>query len=45
MHSELVEAVGNNVLSYRTVAKWAAAFQRGRAKAWIWNAQDDQGAG
>jgi hypothetical protein len=31
VHSELVEAVGNNDLSYRTVARWATAFQRVRA--------------
>jgi hypothetical protein len=30
-HSELVEAVENNALPYRTVARWAATFQRGRA--------------
>ena len=29
-HSELIEALGNRVLLYRTVARWAAAFQRGR---------------
>ena len=29
-HSELAEAVGIRVLPYRTVTKWAAAFQRGR---------------
>ncbi|KAJ4429286.1 hypothetical protein ANN_26290 [Periplaneta americana] len=28
-HRELVEAVGNNALPYRTVARWVAAFQRG----------------
>ena len=28
-HSELIEALGNRALSYRTVARWAAAFQRG----------------
>ena len=29
-HSELTEALGNRVLPYRTVARWAATFQRGR---------------
>ena len=29
-HSELTEALGNRVLPYRTVARWAAAFQRRR---------------
>ena len=29
-HSQLTEALGNRALPYRTVAKWAAAFQRGR---------------
>ena len=29
-HSELKEALGNLALPYRTVARWAAAFQRGR---------------
>ena len=29
-HSELTEALGNCVLPYRTLARWAAAFQRGR---------------
>ena len=29
-HSELTEALGNRDLPYRTVARWAAAFQRGR---------------
>ena len=28
-HSELTEALGNGALPYRTVARWAAAFQRG----------------
>ena len=28
-HSELVEVMRNNSLPYRTVARWAAAFQRG----------------
>ena len=28
--SELSKSLGNRVLSYRTVARWAAAFQRGR---------------
>ena len=28
--SELTEALGNSILPYRTVARWAAAFQRGR---------------
>ena len=30
-HRELVEAVRNNALPYKTVAKWGAAFQGGRA--------------
>ena len=30
-HSELTEALGNCALPYRTVARWAAAFQRERA--------------
>ena len=29
-HSELTEALGNRALPYRTVARWAVAFQRGR---------------
>ena len=29
-HSELAEALGYHALPYRTVARWAAAFQRGR---------------
>ena len=29
-HSELTEALGNRVLPYRTVARWAAAFQHER---------------
>ena len=29
-HSELTEALGNRALPYRTVASWAAAFQRWR---------------
>ena len=29
-HSELTEALGNRALTYRTVARWAAFFQRGR---------------
>ena len=29
-HSEFTEALGNRGLPYRTVARWAAAFQRGR---------------
>ena len=29
-HSELTEALGNRALPYRTVARWAAAFQRER---------------
>ena len=29
-HSELTEALGNRALPYRIVARWAAAFQRGR---------------
>ena len=29
-HSELTEALGNHTHPYRTVARWAAAFQRGR---------------
>ena len=29
-HSELTEALGNRALPYRTVARWAAALQRGR---------------
>ena len=29
-HSELTEALGNRALPYRTVARWTAAFQRGR---------------
>ena len=29
-HSELTEALGNRALSYRTVARWAAALQLGR---------------
>ena len=29
-HSELTEALGSRTPPYRTVARWAAAFQRGR---------------
>ena len=29
-HSEFTEALGNRALPYRTVARWASAFQRGR---------------
>ena len=29
-HSEFTEALGNRNLPYRTVTRWAAAFQRGR---------------
>ena len=29
-HSELTEALDNRALPYRTVARWAAAFQHGR---------------
>ena len=29
-HSELTEALGNCALPYKTVARWAAAFQCGR---------------
>ena len=29
-HSELTKALGNRALPYRTVARWAAGFQRGR---------------
>ncbi|GFW66667.1 uncharacterized protein TNCV_1371001 [Trichonephila clavipes] len=28
--SELVEALGNNALPYRTVARWIGMFQQGR---------------
>ncbi|GFV17085.1 uncharacterized protein TNCV_3632491 [Trichonephila clavipes] len=28
-HSELVEALGNNALPYRTVARWIGKFQQG----------------
>ncbi|GFQ94176.1 neutral ceramidase B [Trichonephila clavata] len=29
-HSEFVEALGNNALSYRTVVRWVGKFQQGR---------------
>ncbi|GFR04523.1 HTH_48 domain-containing protein [Trichonephila clavata] len=29
-HSEFVEALGNNAIPYRTVARWVAKFQLGR---------------
>ena len=29
-HTGLTEVLGNSTLPYRTVARWAAAFQRGR---------------
>ncbi|GFQ72527.1 HTH_48 domain-containing protein [Trichonephila clavata] len=29
-HSEFIEALGNNALSYRTVAWWVGKFQQGR---------------
>ena len=42
-HSELTEASGNRALPYRTVARWAAAFQRGRvASAYMRVEQDVQ---
>ncbi|GFV28170.1 HTH_48 domain-containing protein [Trichonephila clavipes] len=30
-HSELVEALGNSALPYRTVARWVGKFQQERA--------------
>ncbi|GFU29502.1 HTH_48 domain-containing protein [Trichonephila clavipes] len=32
-HSELVEALGNNALPYRAVARWVGKFQQGRVAA------------
>ncbi|GFT14458.1 HTH_48 domain-containing protein [Trichonephila clavipes] len=29
-HNELVEALGNNALPYRTAARWVGKFQQGR---------------
>ncbi|GFQ72045.1 HTH_48 domain-containing protein [Trichonephila clavata] len=29
-HNELVEALGNNALPYRTIARWVGKFQQGR---------------
>ncbi|GFV06605.1 HTH_48 domain-containing protein [Trichonephila clavipes] len=29
-HTKLVEALGNNALPYRTVARWVEKFQQGR---------------
>ncbi|GFV03190.1 uncharacterized protein TNCV_4017871 [Trichonephila clavipes] len=29
-HSKLVEALGNNALPYRTLARWIGKFQQGR---------------
>ncbi|GFS88118.1 HTH_48 domain-containing protein [Trichonephila clavipes] len=29
-HSELVEALGNNALLFRTIARWVGKFQQGR---------------
>ncbi|GFW49051.1 HTH_48 domain-containing protein [Trichonephila clavipes] len=29
-HSELLEAIGNTALPYRTVARWIGKFQQGR---------------
>ncbi|GFQ92258.1 HTH_48 domain-containing protein [Trichonephila clavata] len=29
-HNEFVEALGNNVLTYRTVTRWVGKFQQGR---------------
>ena len=29
-HAQLIEAVGDRALPYRTVARWVAAFQHGR---------------
>ncbi|GFT21111.1 HTH_48 domain-containing protein [Trichonephila clavipes] len=29
-HSELVDAIGNNALPYRTVSRWVGKFQQGR---------------
>ncbi|GFX61473.1 HTH_48 domain-containing protein [Trichonephila clavipes] len=36
-HNELVEALGNNALPYRTVARWVGKFQQGRV-----STNDDQ---
>ncbi|GFR23305.1 HTH_48 domain-containing protein [Trichonephila clavata] len=37
-HSEFVEALENNVLPYRTVARWVSKFQQGRVS----NVRDDR---
>ena len=41
-HSELTEALGNRALPYRTVARWAAAFQCGRVYSTAMLEQDVQ---
>ncbi|GFX12993.1 uncharacterized protein TNCV_3659891 [Trichonephila clavipes] len=39
-HSELVEALRNNALPYRTVARWIGEFQQRRV-----STSDEQGSG
>ncbi|GFW90827.1 HTH_48 domain-containing protein [Trichonephila clavipes] len=41
-HTELVEALGNNTLPYRTVARWIVKFQQGRGQPVMRNIRDDR---
>ncbi|GFU63616.1 hypothetical protein TNCV_3078801 [Trichonephila clavipes] len=41
-HSELVEALGNNALPYRTVARWIVKFQQGLCQPVMSNVRDDR---
>ncbi|GFQ86849.1 HTH_48 domain-containing protein [Trichonephila clavata] len=41
-HSEFVEALGNNALPYRTVARWVGKFQQGRVSTSDEQRSDDQ---
>ncbi|GFV11889.1 hypothetical protein TNCV_1217641 [Trichonephila clavipes] len=36
-NNELVEALGNNALPYRTVARWIEKFQQGCVNQYIWD--------
>ncbi|GFT99606.1 HTH_48 domain-containing protein [Trichonephila clavipes] len=40
-HSELVEALGNNALPYRTVARWVGSFSKGVCQPVMSNVRDD----
>ncbi|GFR32943.1 HTH_48 domain-containing protein [Trichonephila clavata] len=43
-HSEFVEALGNNALPYRTVARWVGKFQQGRVSTSNEHVRDDRSA-